>query len=1066
MVGNEAEQPRVALRQQVTLSWFRWVLEQVFLHNSLVSYHLLPLLGYLLLTILYTWPAAPTFFTHIPGIGDAPWFLWQFWWFKHALLDLQQSPYVTNLIYYPLTDVPVMAQTPVNELFSLPIQVAFHVVILNNLLFFGTYLLSGYFTYLLGVALTRRRLLAFVGGMIFAFCTYRGIRSLGHMSLLTTQWMPLALLLIIQCGRRPSWQRGVAAGVAAGLVALSSPYYIGLFLFPVALAGALDLLLWERPQLRQKRLWQVVLMGGFTFLAVTIPPYLHYTQLEPEVYDVMQALQSTTTLYSADLLSWWLPSAWHPLWRTYTEPIYNSFTTPNITETTLFVGYIPLLLLLLSFGLKVKPATLRFWQMLAVGSWLLSLGPVLHFHGKPLFAWMPYRFLELLPGFSNFRAPSRMGITTALALSVIAMLVVSNLMTRYRHLPWSAILGTGALLIFANNLVMLPFRQTDIRIPAIYETVATASGRGAVLELPAGEYFHQGYNYFEEIGQAMYYQSYHHKPIVSGYLGRRPKRLNEPEQTQPFVRHFFQDHAQPPQAGFATRALLPEPFRPAEWEQAPWLLQHQGIDYVVLRVPFLRRRFFMEAAPLLNQGLGLPVQIDGDFRLYKVAPPPYHLYQAPLSPLVAPMPAYNAAFAPMFRDKNGTATRTVVLNEKSPIGEIRFTLPVTGIWSLQGEWVGAAANAVQVALNGAPLALRHDAYDQIAVAWATTITGAPGEQLLTLSLPPTAQATSDGPCATLCLRDFAVRLVQPTLPAAPLATFVNASNQKAALLDVTLLTTAETTAPVLQTAWLATLWRLDEATFAQIQNDPQALPTLYMHLTTTDGQKQAQVDHRLGERRLVLANAPVLFDLIPLPVAQSDLAALELRLGLWYPETNAYFWATESSHVDGDNRFNLGRLIDYRQSVAAPAIAINKQLQTTFALPEAAEHYTLLQARILTATNPTEPPTLLTTWRTPYYSAEDQIELRLLITNAEGAPIDEVKHRLGVDNLLNLATPYMIDRTTLPALPQPATDLFFWVDLIQMQTNQPLSIVATARPTPEERVHLGAWHELVMPPTP
>lgn len=1066
MVGNEAEQPRVTLRQQVTLSWFRRAVGQAFLHNSLVTYHLLPLLGYLLLTVLYTWPTAPAFFTHIPGAGDAPWFLWQFWWFKHALFDLQQSPYVTNLIYYPLTDVPVMAQTPVNELFSLPIQVAFNVVIVNNLLFFATYLLSGYFTYLLGVALTRRRLLAFVGGMIFAFCAYRGIRSLGHMSLLTTQWMPLALLLVIQCGRRPSWSRGVAAGVATGLVALSSPYYIGLFLFPVALAGALYLLLWERPRLRQKRLWQAALMGGFTFLAVTIPPYLHYLQLEPEVYDVMQALQSSTTLYSADLLSWWLPSAWHPLWRTFTGPIYAGFTTPNLAETTLFVGYIPLLLLLLSFGLRVRPTVLRFWQMLAVGSWLLSLGPVLHFSGDPLFAWMPYRFLELLPGFSNFRAPSRTGITTALALSVIAMLVLSTLMTRYRQAPWAALLSIGALLIFANELVVLPFPQTPIRIPAIYETVAAAPGAGAVLDLPAGEYFQRNYNYLGEVGQAMYYQSHHRKPIVSGYLGRRPQRLSEPEHTLPFVRHFFQDRAQPPQAGFATRALLPEPFRPAEWEQGPWLLQHEGIAHVVLRGPWPSRHFFMEAAPLLNQGLGLPVQIDGNFRLYQVTPPPYHLYQAPLSPLVAPMPTYDDAFSPMFRDAYGAATRTV-FSDRLTDDAIRITLPVTGVWALQGEWVGAAANTVQMAWNGAPFAVRHDAYDPLVVAWAATITAGPGEQLLTLALPPTTPTTADGPCATLCLRDFTVRLVQPTIPAAPLATFVNASNQEVALLGATLLTTAETTAPVLQTAWLATLWRLDGATFAQVQGDPQALPALYMHLTTTDGQKQAQADHRLGERRLVLADAPILFDLIPLSMAPSDLATLELRLGLWHPETNAYFWATESSRVDADNRFNLGGLAHYRQSVAAPAIVIDEALQTAFALPEATERYTLLQARILTATNPTEPSTLLTTWRTPYqHSAEDQIELRLFVTNAEGAAIAEVKQRLGVDNLLNLATPYMIDRTMLPALTEPVADLRFWIELIQTQTNQPLAIVATPRPTTAQRVHLGAWRDLVMPSMP
>jgi hypothetical protein len=62
------------------------------------------------------------------------------------------------------------------------------------------------------------------------FAAIGGARYLGHLSLLTTQWMPLALLLAIQAWRRPSWSKGVAAGVGVGLVLLSSPYYLGLFI--------------------------------------------------------------------------------------------------------------------------------------------------------------------------------------------------------------------------------------------------------------------------------------------------------------------------------------------------------------------------------------------------------------------------------------------------------------------------------------------------------------------------------------------------------------------------------------------------------------------------------------------------------------------------------------------------------------------------------------------------------------------------------------------------------------------------------------------------------------------
>lgn len=1024
--------------------------------SGVVRTHLLPLTGYFLLTLLYTWPTIPHFFSHIPGTGDASWFLWQFWWFKHALLDLRQSPYLTNVIYYPLQDVPVMAQTPVNELFSLPLQVAFNVVSLNNLLFVFTYLLTGYFTYLLGIALTRRRDLAFVGGVIFAFCAARGIRSLGHMSLLTTQWMPLFLLLALQCQRRPSWQRGVAAGIAAALVALSSPYYIGLFLFPVGLVGALYLVLWQRASLGQKKLWQAALLGALAFLGLTVPPYLHYLQLEPELYQLIDELQTGSATYAADLLSWWLPSGMHPFWRAFTAPFYASFTTPNLMETTVFVGYLPLLCLLFSFGLRRVSPSLRFWQMLAVFGWLLSLGPVLHVNGKPLFTPLPYAFLEALPGFSGFRVPSRAGITAALALSMVAMLVLQQLLARYRRAPWPIILTAGTLLIFVNNLVEFPMRATAMRIPTIYDTVAADPAPTALLELPAGEFFQKNYNFFGEISQAMYYQSYHHKPLVSGYLGRRPARLAVPEHTLPFVRRFFTDQAQQSQIYFPGRAFLPEPFLPNEVARAPWLLQQAGIGYIALHQPQGLPSFYTQAIPRLNQAVGLPSQTDGSHRVYRIQPPAYQTYDTPLFPFLTVTPRYSAAFAPPQQDGQGV---TRMLTADSAIS---FTLPFTGVWALHGEWVGSAAAAVEAQLDDMPLALQRDPYTEQTVAWQATLTTTAGLHRLRLPLPAPNQATAAAPCATLCLRDFTARLVQPTIPAdrPPLATFVNATNQQAELLAMTFLTTAATVEPAHQSAWLVTAWRLDATTFAQAQQDPQQLPALYLHFTTADGHTQHQADHRLGERRLLRTDAPILFDLLPLPMATADLATYEVRLGLWYPEQQTYFWATDPQSVDEGNRFNLGPLAHWQQAIEPPAIVSTPAIQTVFRSEDDEEPFVLLQARLV-AGEQGERPGLLTTWRTPYtFDQQDGINLRLYLTDAAGTALAETAQRLGDADLLDEASPYMIDYTVLPAVNAAPSELFVWLAVESPTTNALLPATAIRARIKQNRVRLGAWAEL------
>lgn len=226
--------------------------------SGVLRTHLLPLVGYFLLTVLYTWPTVPHFFSHIPGTGDASWFLWQFWWFKHALLDLRQSPYITNVIYYPLQDVPVMAQTPVNELFSLPLQVAFNVVILNNLLFVFTYLLSGYFTYLLGLALTRRREPGICRwGALCLLCRTRHPQPGPH----EPPHYPMDALvpaLVLQCQRRPSWQRGWRLALQQRWWRFPRPIRS---LFSPCRLGRVNLVcayfvFWQRESIWSKKLWQ------------------------------------------------------------------------------------------------------------------------------------------------------------------------------------------------------------------------------------------------------------------------------------------------------------------------------------------------------------------------------------------------------------------------------------------------------------------------------------------------------------------------------------------------------------------------------------------------------------------------------------------------------------------------------------------------------------------------------------------------------------------------------------------------------------------------------------------
>ncbi|MEZ4862122.1 MAG: hypothetical protein R3C14_12470 [Caldilineaceae bacterium] len=928
--------------------------------------HLLPFAGYTILTILVTWPVFPHFLTHIPGYGDAPMFLWEFWWFKHALLDLRQSPFTTDLIYYPLTDVPVTAQTPINEFFTLPLQVAIGVAPLYNLLFLASYIFSGYFTYWLGLTLVRRRDLAFLGGVIFAFCAYRGMRGLGHMSLLTTQWMPLALLLAVQCWRRPTIKRALATGVVTSLVALSSPYYLGLFLFPVLLVGGLYLLVWHWRTLWRWPLWQAGAVAALVFLIITVPFYLPMFIATPEIQEVNQSLAYTAEAFSADLLSWLLPAGLHPLWGKFTGPLYDHFATPNLMETTVFVGILPLLFAVLSFGIYHHHKMLRFWQLLALTSGVLAFGPYLHINGQIYARGMLFQWLLYLPGFDAFRAPNRAGITTALAISMLAIMTLQQLRQRFSARPWSLFIPILAALILVNVTPLFPYPLSNAVIPAVYTPIAQANDRKALVELPAGEYYGSSRNFFEAAGWYMYYQSYHQKPIVSGRLGRQPARLRYPEQHLPVVRRFFLDEGERTLVDMPPLALLPDPFWPDEISRGQELLAQEGIGHVLLHRLLLDSQTATAINTLLKQALWLPVAglAKGDSIIhYEVQPPAYQSHYVPTY-LTNPPLFFDGAFSAPQIDARGR------LRTLTQSGTASFTLSLPGVWSIQGELVGADAGAIRFTLDGAG-AFPQLVQTQSSLAFRLEQMLQPGAHTLRLELPTAPQPTqsaqaTDNSCTNFCVRNLYIRLKEPDVApdAIPLATFSNAAGQQLELLATTEWTAQESGQDA-HFRFLLITWRLNEKSYTVLEQSPAQMPSTLVILTDADANSLAQVDHRLGERMVQWPAERILFDLVALPATEQELTITELSLTLVDPATQQSFATPDATQLDALGRVQLGVVTNLQQTLPLPPIEINPALQITFTHDVDGHILRLLNAQLQAANEDPTRLQLISIWEQP-----------------------------------------------------------------------------------------------------
>ena len=860
------------------------------------KYHLVPIALYGILTAIVTWPLLLHLRTHIPAGNDTPWFLWDLWWFKHAIFDLLRSPLTTDLIFYPSNQVTVSWQTPISELFAQPLQMAGGVIFLFNTLTIASFFMAGYFMYLLTLLLVKRPDLAFVGGVIFTFSPYHVIHSLGHLSLASVQWMPLALLLLIQAWRKPTWQRGVAAGIGISLVMLTTPYYAAYFLLPLSICAALYVGFRYQhhlyAKLRDTGFGKTGLIAFLVAATIAAPFYLSYLLAPAEYKQAAMAASKAAYVYQADLLSILLPPANNPVWKSLLSNIYWKFTPGYLAATTNFFGFATLILTISAFFLRKRlPKQVSFWLSLAGLTWMLSLGPTLRIWRFQALDWMPYRLFMALPGAYAFRIPGRLGITTILAATIAAMFVVAWWMKRKPHWPWRLIIIVWIILILIDFSVQFPYPIVEASVPREYNPIAQTPEEFALLELPAGELF------LKEISWDMYYQTFHHKPIVSGYLGRRPRELIETTDAMPFVHRFFvtdygaffserwEDLVDWPDLGDATMPVWPDDVR-----NASQILYDQGIRYTLLHKDLPYTGFIRRASLLLNHALGLPLKSTAEIVQFESKPMSVISRNAPdgVFEIIPKLEAPSKSFP--HQDFQAYPISAPVTSQ--------FDIPFSGVWKIQGVLEGERVSQIKFLLEDNPIAPQKALLFDNTYTFAYTDYFSVGTYTFTL-LPPELERNGSSPL----LFDLHARIqrLDTHVSEAAQARFVNEAGKQIDLLGAGILTIGDDDL-------LFTIWQLPDAeTF--FQSKPGL--DLFVHILSSENVQIEQADHEFGVHSLLVRKDDkkkfsVVIDFIPLP--EIDNPDATIRIGLWRPKDQAYFWVTDSRLTDEQGRLSLGTI--------------------------------------------------------------------------------------------------------------------------------------------------------------
>jgi hypothetical protein len=492
----------------------------------------LPPFLYLLLAILLTYPLITKFFISIPGFGgDAYIFLYNQWWFKHALannLNFFHSP----MLLYPFgVDLPLSTMTIFNSLIIsffnlfLPSIAAFNLFIIFSLVAAaeGMYLLLKY--------LIKNKVAAFLGGLLFSFHPYIFYEIWeGHFNYFTVYFIPFFVYFLIKATQEQN-KRYINATLAALFLAIS--FYTDLYYAYGLVFVFIIYCLWFLYHKKRKvfKDIKIFLFIASLFILMVLPLGIQLLRASKSGAYV-SATNEQISLYSPDVRSLLVPSFLNTFFGNSIFPYYQDL---DIHGGVIFIGYT--LLILMIFGSYViykkrEEPSFGFWKPLSIFFLFLSLGPILFIGsletivGKQITIPLPYQLLYFLPFFKSILVPPRFIIFFIFSLVIPAAygfkFILDNIKKSFYKISFTIVVM--ALILFEYSSA--PISLSETKIPEFYKKIAVDKVNYAILELPfalSTSFYTLGD--INSSSRLQYFQTIHDKPILGGYISRVPNYI-------------------------------------------------------------------------------------------------------------------------------------------------------------------------------------------------------------------------------------------------------------------------------------------------------------------------------------------------------------------------------------------------------------------------------------------------------------------------------------------------------------------------------------------------------------
>ncbi|MCX6812504.1 MAG: hypothetical protein NTW79_02685 [Candidatus Berkelbacteria bacterium] len=478
-------------------------------YRKIFLFGILPALFYLAFFVFYTWPWTTHFSSaFFADTGDGLQNVWNLWWVNFAVQH-QQNIYFTNFLHFP-GGTTLLAQTlnPINGIFAVILLKFFSLVQSYNLIVILAFVLTGLFTFWLAWEFSRSYIGGLLAGFALTFSSYHFAHAIGHLNLITLEFIPLFLLCFWRLLKKPTIPLAIFSAVTLFLVEFSDLYYL---IFCLIVAGIIIIYLLVLRRLLWSNFAQknyAIFVGLSALIVAPLSLLIFFANWRDTFLGVHKALE-----FSLDLPAAIIPGQiWH------FAALTASYWTKNplgIVEGSVSVGIIIWLAVLAAIFAykKFRGSDLALWLWIFFIFGILSFGPRLQIGGKivsdiPL----PYSLAtRILPFLNLGGTPVRMMVISMLAGSLVLAIVVGKIQTK--KISGKIIL----FLIFALMFVELWPAKLPLTKAAAPDFVQKLA------ELPAGAVV----DLLDTPTSALYFQTIYQKPLVGGYISRLPTSVSE-----------------------------------------------------------------------------------------------------------------------------------------------------------------------------------------------------------------------------------------------------------------------------------------------------------------------------------------------------------------------------------------------------------------------------------------------------------------------------------------------------------------------------------------------------------